>query len=93
MLCIKRKEVLINIASLCFGHAPNIVNVCEEMNVKRAIFVSTTGMFTKLNPDSKGIRLEVERLIKESNLDYTIIRPTMIYVTRTDRNMRRLVKY
>lgn len=90
---LKGKEALINIASLGFGHASNIVNSCEEMNVKRAIFVGTTGIFTKLNPDSKGIRLEAERLIKESSLDYTIIRPTMIYGTPKDRNMWRLVKY
>lgn len=87
------KEALINIASLGFGHAPNIISACEEANVKRTIFVSTTGIFTKLNPDSKGIRLEAERLIIESNLDYTIIRPTMIYGTPKDRNMCRLVKY
>jgi nucleoside-diphosphate-sugar epimerase len=87
------KEALINIASLGFGHGPNIVNACEEMGVKRSIFVSTTGIFTKLNPDSKGIRLAAEKLIKESNLDYTIIRPTMIYGTTKDRNMWRLVKY
>lgn len=87
------KEALINIASLGFGHAPNIINACQEMNIKRAIFISTTGIFTKLNPDSKGIRLEAERLIKESELDYTIIRPTMIYGTPKDRNMWRLVKY
>ncbi|MCU1807121.1 NAD(P)H-binding protein [Cytobacillus firmus] len=90
---LKGKEALINIASLGFGHAPNIVNACEEMGVKRSIFVSTTGIFTKLNPDSKGIRLAAEKLIRESNLDYTIIRPTMIYGTSKDRNMWRLVKY
>jgi nucleoside-diphosphate-sugar epimerase len=90
---LKGKKALINIASLGFGHAPNIINACEEMNVMRAIFVSTTGVFTKLNPDSKGIRLEAERLIKESSLEYTIIRPTMIYGTPNDRNMWRLVKY
>jgi nucleoside-diphosphate-sugar epimerase len=90
---LKDKEALINIASLGFGHAPNIVNACQKMNIKRAIFISTTGIFTKLNPDSKGIRIEAERLIKESDLDYTIIRPTMIYGTPKDRNMWRLVKY
>lgn len=90
---LKGKEALINIASLGFGHAPNIVNACEEMGVKRSIFVSTTGIFTKLNPNSKGIRLAAEKLIRESNLDYTIIRPTMIYGTPKDRNMWRLVKY
>ena len=90
---LEDKDALINIASLGFGHASNIINACLEMNIKRAIFISTTGIFTKLNPDSKGIRLEAERLIKESNLDYTIIRPTMIYGTSKDRNMWRLVKY
>lgn len=90
---LEGKSALINIASLGFGHAPNIVKACEEMNVKRAIFISTTGIFTKLNPISKGIRLEAEQLIKESNLDYTILRPTMIYGTPKDRNMWRLVKY
>lgn len=90
---LKGKDALINVASLGFGHAPNILNACEEMNVKRAIFVSTTGIFTKLNPASKTIRLEAEKLIKESSLDYTIIRPTMIYGTPKDRNMWRLVKY
>lgn len=90
---LEGKKALINIASLGFGHAPNIINACEKKNVQRAIFVSTTGIFTKLNPDSKGIRLEAERLIKESSLEYTIIRPTMIYGTPKDRNMWRLVKY
>jgi nucleoside-diphosphate-sugar epimerase len=90
---LEGKKALINIASLGFGNAPNIINACEEMKVKRSIFVSTTGIFTKLNPDSKGIRLEAERLIIESSLDYTIIRPTMIYGTPGDRNMWRLVKF
>lgn len=90
---LEDKGALINIASLGFGHAPNIINACKKMNTKRVIFISTTGIFTKLNPDSKGIRLEAERLIKESELDYTIIRPTMIYGTPKDRNMWRLVKY
>jgi nucleoside-diphosphate-sugar epimerase len=90
---LEEKQALINIASLGFGNAPNIINACVEMKVKRSIFVSTTGIFTKLNPDRKGIRLEAERLIKESSLDYTIIRPTMIYGTPGDRNMWRLVKY
>lgn len=90
---LESKEALINTASLGFGHAPNIIKACENIDIKRTIFISTTGIFTKLNPDSKGIRLEAERLIKESNLNYTIIRPTMIYGTPKDRNMWRLVNY
>lgn len=90
---LEGKDTLINIASLGFGHAPTIIKACDNMGVKRSLFVSTTGIFTKLNPDSKGIRLAAEKLIKESDLDYTIIRPTMIYGTPKDRNMWRLVNY
>lgn len=90
---LKGKDALINIASLGFNHAPNIVDACIEEGVKRTIFVSTTGIFTKLNPMSKSIRLEAERLIIESGLGYTIVRPTMIYGTPKDRNMWRLIRY
>ena len=90
---LEGKQALINIASLGFGHAPNIVHACEKMNVKRTIFISTTGIFTKLNPESKAIRIKAERLITESTLDYTILRPTMIYGTPKDRNMWRLISY
>lgn len=86
-------DSLINIASLGFGHAPNIIKACEQTGVKRTIFISTTGIYTKLNPESKDIRLEAEKLIMQSGLDYTIIRPTMIYGTPKDRNMSRLVRY
>lgn len=90
---LKGKDTLINIASLGFGHAPNIIKACELTGVKRAIFISTTGIYTNLNPDSKEIRLDAEQLIKSSNLDYTIIRPTMIFGTPRDRNMWKLMKY
>ena len=87
------KDGLFYAASLGFGHAPNIVQACEEENVKRAIFISTTAIFTNLNADSKRVRMEAEATIIASNLDWTILRPTMIYGRKGDRNMERLVKY
>jgi nucleoside-diphosphate-sugar epimerase len=86
-------DTLVNIASLGFGHAPNIIDACEAMNVKRGIFISTTAIFTNLNAESKKVRTAAEETIKNSNLDYTILRPTMIYGTENDRNMFRLVKF
>ncbi len=85
-------EVLINLASLGFGLAPSIIKTCENCNIKRVIFISTTGIFTKLNPKSKKIRVNAEQLIKESNLNWTIIRPTMIYGDMGDRNLIKLIK-
>ncbi len=86
-------KTLVNIASLGFGDAPNIVEACRRAGVKRGVFISTTAIFTTLEPKTKSIRLEAERLVEQSGLDWTIIRPTMIYGTERDRNMARLVRY
>ncbi|KIL40127.1 3-beta hydroxysteroid dehydrogenase [Gordoniibacillus kamchatkensis] len=85
-------DTLINIASLGFGHAPQIVEEAQRAGVKRAIFVSTTALFTTLEAKTKAVRLAAEKTVQESKLNYTIIRPTMIYGTERDRNMCRLVK-
>jgi nucleoside-diphosphate-sugar epimerase len=86
-------KTLINIASIGFGAAPTIVQACEESGIERAIFISTTAIFTHLNVSSKTIRLAAEQSIKNSSLKYTILRPTMIYGTPKDRNMIRLLKF
>ncbi|NER93890.1 MAG: NAD(P)H-binding protein [Symploca sp. SIO1B1] len=85
-------QTLINVASIGFGAAPKIVQACEESGIRRAVFVSTTAIFTRLNAQSKGVRQEAEAAIKNSKLDYTILRPTMIYGTPSDRNMVRLLR-
>ncbi len=85
-------DALINIASLGFGQAPAIIRAAEKAGINRCVFVSTTGIFTRLNPASKAIRLDAESSIENSNLAWTIIRPTMIYGLPGDRNMERLLK-
>ncbi|MBV6624176.1 MAG: NAD(P)H-binding protein [Rivularia sp. (in: Bacteria)] len=85
-------QILINVASLGFGAAPKIVQACEESGIKRAVFVSTTAIFTKLNAKTKAVRQAAEAVITNSSLDYTILRPTMIYGTPDDRNMVRLLR-
>ena len=86
-------DVLINLASLGFGHGPSIIAACEGAGVKRGVFVSTTSIFTRLATSTKATRLAAEEVIKNSSLDYTIIRPTMIYGTREDRNICRLIQF
>lgn len=85
-------DALVNIASLGFGHAESIVRSAKEAGVKRGIFISTTAIFTQLNAGSKSIRLAAEEAIQTSGLDYTILRPTMIYGSKRDRNMWRLIR-
>lgn len=86
-------DTLVNVASLGFGLASNIIGAAKDAGVKRAVFFSTTSIFTTLNPGSKAIRLEAERLIQESGIPYTIIRPTMIYGSSRDRNLCKFIKF
>ncbi|MCK9896405.1 heparinase II/III family protein [Frankia sp. AgB32] len=84
-------RALLNIASLGFGHAAAILAATSTAGIRRAVFVSTTGIFTALDPPSKRVRIEAEHAIEASGLDWTIIRPTMIYGGPDDRNMARLL--
>ncbi len=85
-------HALINIASLGFGHADSIITATKNAHIKRAIFISTTAIFTQLNAKSKKVRVAAELTIESSGLDYTILRPTMIYGSERDRNMWRLIR-
>ena len=86
-------DTLVNLASLGFGHAPNILEAATGCGLSRAVFISTTAIFTRLEPQSKQVRVEAEKAVESSGLAYTILRPTMIYGTGKDRNMARLVKF
>ncbi len=86
-------ELLINVASIGFGHAPGVVQAVRSAGVTRAVFISTTAIFTQLNAPSKAVRVEAEEAIRGSELRWTILRPTMIYGTDRDRNICRLIRY
>ena len=85
-------DVLLNIASMGFGHAPTVVSAAEDAGVRRAVFVSTTAVSTALPAPSKRMRLAAERTVRDSALDWTILRPTMIYGEPGDRNLSRLLQ-
>ena len=40
--CFKDCNALINVASIGFGNAPIIIRSCKKVEIKRAVFVSTT---------------------------------------------------
>jgi nucleoside-diphosphate-sugar epimerase len=86
-------DALVNIASLGFGHADSILRATKDAGIQRAVFVSTTAIFTQLNAKSKKVRIAAETVIETSGLKYTILRPTMIYGSPRDRNMYRLVRW
>ncbi len=86
-------DALVNIASLGFGHADSIIRAAKDAGIQRAIFISTTAIFTQLNAPSKNVRVAAELAIETSGLHYNILRPTMIYGSPRDRNMWRLIRF
>jgi uncharacterized protein YbjT (DUF2867 family) len=86
-----RADALVCLASLGRGHGPGIVAAAEEAGIPRAVFVSTTGVTTTLDPPTKQVRLAAEHQIRGSGLAWTILRPTMIYGAPGDRNLSRLL--
>ena len=83
---------VINLVSFKEGHISTLISEAKWASVNRLVFISTTAIFTQLNADSKTMRLRTEAEIMSRQLNWTILRPTMIYGARGDRNMERLIK-
>jgi nucleoside-diphosphate-sugar epimerase len=86
-------DTLIWCASMGFGHVPRLMPAIQAAGVERAIFVSTTAIFTSLPARSRATRMDAERAVNDSCLAWTIVRPTMIYGSARDRNISRLLRF
>lgn len=80
-------------ASMGFGHVPPLVEQLQHAEVPRAVFISTTAIFTTLASKSRQLRLEAEAAVQASAMEWTILRPTMIYGAARDRNIARLLRF
>ena len=81
---------IVHIASIFYSI--NVIQSAVRHNVKRAIFVHTTGIYSKFKTASeeyRNIESRIKKIIDESNSSIKIIylRPTMIYGNLNDRNM------
>lgn len=82
---------VINLVSFSEEHVPALVRSSQASGARRALFVGTTAMFTRIEAKSKEVRQRAEDEITKSGLEWTILRPTMIYGASGDRNMERLI--
>jgi len=78
-------------------HSPVIVEAAIDNNVKRAILVHTTGIYSNFKYASQGykdVEKKVSELTSKSNCPtkVTILRPTMIYGDLCDSNMSKFIK-
>lgn len=90
---LRDADTLVYCASMGFGHVPPLLALLRESPVRRAVFVSTTAIFTHLPAASRAPRLAAEAAVRASRLDWTILRPTMIYGAARDRNISRLLRF
>ena len=68
------------------------IDVIRNQGIKRAFFITTTGLFSKYRSASEIYKIGEDR-IKASGCIWTILRPSMIYGTERDRNMTKLLKF
>lgn len=64
---------------LNFEGSKNIIEACKEKKVKKLIYISSMAVKREIMDDYGKTKLKVEEVIKKSGLNYTILRPSMIY--------------
>ncbi len=72
--------------------APRFLPALEQAGVRRGVFVSSAGVYTRLASGGADAKRRGEEALQASSLAWTILRPSMIYGTPADRNMVRLLR-
>ena len=75
------------------AQATRLVPVLQAAGVRRGVFISSAGVYTKLKSASADKKRAGESVLRASTIDFTILRPSMIYGTPRDRNMARLLEW
>jgi nucleoside-diphosphate-sugar epimerase len=88
-------DTVMHIGSIFYS--VTVMKAAVKYNVRRAIFVHTTGIYSKYKSASeeyKSIELSIEKALKESSSSTGLIylRPTMIYGNVNDKNMIVFIK-
>jgi len=83
-------EAMVHVAGIEF--APQVVAACRRTRVGRLVVVGSTSVHSRYEFRS-GMRKEMEGVVRESGLRWTVARPAMIYGSELDKNMHRLLRF
>jgi nucleoside-diphosphate-sugar epimerase len=83
-------EAMVHVAGI--EYAPQVVEAARRTGVGRLVVVGSTSVHSNYGFRS-GPKLKMEKLVRDSGLEYTIVRPTMIYGSELDKNMHRLLRF
>ena len=89
-LALSGMDALVHVAGI--EHAQRVVEAARRAGVGRLVVVGSTSAHSAYGFRS-GPKLTMERLVRESGLDYTIVRPSMIYGSELDKNVYRLLRF
>lgn len=85
---------LLYLVPLVQGHLADICEATREAGICRAIFVSNSIVKCQhLEPNVRATILEMEGVIRQSQLAWTIVRPTMVFGYLQDHNVSELVRW
>lgn len=87
---LERADAMVHVAGVRM--AEKVIAACRRTGVDRVVFVNTTGVFSRYRKYAAEYR-RIEEQIVASGLDWTIIRPTMIYGNARDHNIHQLVRF
>jgi uncharacterized protein YbjT (DUF2867 family) len=72
---------------------PPCLPVIEASGVRRAVMVSSAGVHTRLPSAGAQAKRDAEARLARTGLSWTVVRPTMIYGNRRDRNLTRVLDW
>jgi nucleoside-diphosphate-sugar epimerase len=83
-------DAFVHIAGI--EYMPQVLSAMRRAGVERLIVISSTSAHSAFEHRS-GPRLSMEARVRESGLDWTIVRPSMIYGSELDHNMHKLLRF
>lgn len=83
-------DAFLHIAGL--EYTSQVLSATHRAGVRRLLMVGSTSMHSAYEHRA-GWRRRMESLVRESGLEWTIARPTMIYGSELDKNMHKLLRF
>ena len=74
-------------------YVKNFIEAARRCNVKRVVFISSTTVLIPSEVKIKNEKIKSEEYIRNSGLDYTILRPSMIYGADGDNNFSKMLRF
>ncbi len=92
--CLKEVESVVYLVDLKNTQLlKNFLLTVSKTAIRRIVFLSSTTVLVPQKSQIKDLKIESEDLIKGMELDWTILRPTMIYGTEDDMNYSKMLNF